>query len=203
LSALLQVALLLAAAAGMFAQEHPPAPAHAAEAPHGEAAAEHGPSIVWKWANFGLLAGGLGYLIGRHAPAFFRSRTEEIQKGMADAARIKRDADQRVAEVERRLATLEQEIATLRSGAVEEMAAEAKRIQDETARQLAKTQEQAEQEIASAAKTARKELKAYSADLAVSLAEQKVQSRLTPAVEQSLIDTFVSELRSQGQPEVQ
>ena len=201
MSALLRIALPVVAAAGMLAQEHPPAPAHAAGAPHGEAAAEHGPSIVWKWANFVLLAGGLGYLIGRHAPAFFRSRTDEIQQGMANAARIKKDADLRVAEVERRLATLEQEIAALRSGSVAEMAAEAKRIQEETARQLAKTQEQAEQEIASAAKTARKELKAYSADLAVSLAEQKVQSRLTPAVEQNLIDAFVTDLRGLGRPE--
>lgn len=200
MTALSRIALIAAIAVAVWAQEHPPA-AHA-EPGHGEVAAEHGPSIVWKWANFVLLAAALGYLIGRNAPAFFRSRTEEIQRGMAEAARIKQDSDARVAEVERRLATLESEIARLRAGAREEMAAESQRIHEETSRQLAKVQQQAEQEIASAAKAARQELKAYSADLAVSLAEQKVQSRLTPPIEESLVGRFVNELRQQGQAEV-
>lgn len=183
----------------LFAQEHQPAQPAAG---HGEAAADHGPSIGWKWANFVLLGAALGYLIGKNAPAFFRSRTDDIQRGMAEAARIKKDADARVAEVERRLASLENEIAALRSSARDEMAAEIERMREETTRQLARIKEQAEQEMSSALKAARLELKKYSAELAVSLAEQKVRSRLTPAIDDSLVDTFVDQLRRQGQPGV-
>jgi len=62
--------LLLAGAAWLSAQE-------------GGAMPE--PAAGWKWANFVLLVVGLGYLIAKTLPPLFKSRTEEIQKGIAEA----------------------------------------------------------------------------------------------------------------------
>jgi F-type H+-transporting ATPase subunit b len=67
-------------------------------------------------------------------------------------------------------------------------------LRQETEQQLAKIQAAGEQEIASAAKAARHELKAYSAELALDLAEQKIRHRMTPEVDDSLIRSFVGEL---------
>ena len=34
------------------------------------------PWITWKWINFAILAAGLGYLISKTAPAYFKGRSE-------------------------------------------------------------------------------------------------------------------------------
>ena len=60
-------------------------------------------NMGWKWANFAILVIGLGYLIGKNLPPVFRSRTEEIQKGIVEAQAMKRDAEKRAAEMDARL----------------------------------------------------------------------------------------------------
>ena len=152
----------------------------------------------WKWANFALLAGGLGYLIAKKAPEFFRGRTSEIQKGITEAARLKADADARAAEIERRIANLGAEVEALRAGAREEMDAETERLRAETAQQFAKIRAQAEQEIASASKAARTDLKAYAAELAIGLAEQQLRVRMTAQAERGLVAGFVKDLENQA-----
>ena len=52
------------------------------------------PSEVWKWANFLLLAGGLGYLVSKHAPAFFAARSRKIVQDMTDAQKLRAEAYQ-------------------------------------------------------------------------------------------------------------
>ena len=89
---------------------------------------EEEPSAIWKWVNFAILAGALGYGIGTNAPAFFKSRSEEIQKGISDATNMKKDADARALAMEKRMANLEGEITALRTTAKAEIAAEASRV---------------------------------------------------------------------------
>jgi F-type H+-transporting ATPase subunit b len=168
------------------------AESHAAEK-HG--GGHEGPSIWWKWANFGMLAAGLGFLIGRHTPGFFQSRTEEIRKAIADAARMKQEADARAAEIAERMKNLENEIAALRRNATEEMSVEAERIRRESEQQAAKIQKLSGQEIASAVKSARSELKAYSAELALELAEKKIRAQLDEPADSRLFSGFLKGLK--------
>jgi F-type H+-transporting ATPase subunit b len=176
---------------------HVPATEHAAGgAEHGSGAGHpQGPSDVWKWANFALLAGGLGYLINKNAGPFFEARSKRIKKEMLEAAAARKDADLRAAEVEQRLANLEAEVATLRAESQKETAAEAERLTQQAAAEIAKIQAHAEQEIVSAGKAARGELKRYSAHLAVGLAEQKVRARMTPDTQEDLVQSFLHNLK--------
>lgn len=171
------------------------------EATHEGEGEDHGQDwTLWKWANFAVLVGALGYFMYKKAGSFFRSRTEEIQRAIEEATRLKKEADERVAEAEARLARLTAEVESLRKESSKEMAAESDRLRREAEQQIAKIRAQAEQEIAAAAKASRQELKAYSAEVALELAEQKIRHRLTPEVDQSLIDSFVADLdrRSSG-----
>lgn len=157
------------------------------------------PSLTgWKWANFALLAGGLGYLLAKKAPAFFRGRTAEIQNGIAEAARLKAAAEAHAAEIERKMARLGAEIENLKAEARREMEAENQRLREETAHQLAKIQARAGQEIASAAKAARLELKSHSAGLALALAGDQLRGRVTGEVSRALVAAFVKDLERQG-----
>jgi len=150
---------------------------------------------VWKWANFVVLAGALGYLLGKNAPAAFAARSLSIRKDIIEAEEARKDAEARAAEVEKRLANLEVEIAALRQEAHDEAHAETNRLEQHTAAEIAKIQIHAEQEIASAGKLARIELKRYAADLAIELAEKKVRARMTPATQDSMVRSFVRDLK--------
>jgi F-type H+-transporting ATPase subunit b len=150
--------------------------------------------IYWKWANFAILAGVLGYFIYKKAGAFFRSRTEVIRKGIEEADRLRRDAEQRVAEIEQRLKNLEAEVGALRTKAREEMAAENERLRHETEENFGKIRRQAEQEIASAAKAARQEVRAHAAEVAVGLAASKIRGMLTPQADDALVVSFLDGL---------
>lgn len=161
-------------------------------------AGAHDHTLLWKWVNFVILAGVLGYMISKRAGAFFGGRTEQIQKDIREASRLRQDAERRAAEIERRLASLPAEIEQLRRAAQEEMAAEGERLRRETEAALEKIREQAQQEIASIASAARQELKAYSADLAVALAERKLRELLTRERDAELVGAFLENLEKQA-----
>lgn len=158
-----------------------------------EAASEEGLEI-WKWANFAILAAGLGYLAVKQGGPFFASRSAEIRKGITDAEALRKDADARAAEVDRRLANLESDVKQMRATVLAEQAAAAERLRQETAAELARIQDHAGREIESAAKAARVELKRYAARLAIDLAEQKIRSRMNAESQGVLVDDFVRSL---------
>lgn len=156
---------------------------------------EDGSLQIWKWANFLVLAGALGYLIGKKGGPFFAARSVKIRKDIMDAGEARQEAETRAADVDRRLANLEAEIAALRAESGKEEEAEAGRFGRHTAAEIAKTQVRAEEEISAAGKAARLELKRYCAELAVGLAEQKVRARMTPETQDALVRGFVRDLK--------
>jgi F-type H+-transporting ATPase subunit b len=186
-------ALVPAALAQEPEKAHETAVEHASEPP---AEGEHGKLEMWKWANFVVLAAGLGYLIGKNAGPFFTGRSQQIRKEMLEAQDARKQSEARAAEVDRRLASLEGEIAALRAESQTEVQAESERMSRHTASELAKIQSRAEQEIASAGKAARMELKRYTAHLAVTLAEQRLQTRIMPDTQDALMRGFVRDLEA-------
>jgi F-type H+-transporting ATPase subunit b len=182
--------------------EHAAPAEHAATAEHAEGG-EHGkaedPMLeTWKWANFALLAIGLGYMLMKVLPQNFAERTATIQKDIKEAQALKADAERRATDVEKRVAALGSDIEAFRSQSAQEMAAEGERIRMETAAQIARMEQQATLEIESAAKIARRELRQYSAELALKLAEERVRAKLDGATEAALVDGFVADLGRQG-----
>ena len=155
--------------------------------------------VLLKWANFIILAGGLGYLAKKHLAPIFRDKSEEIRKGIADAQALKADADKKIAEIERRVNSLGTEIEKFRTEHAAEMKIEGERIRQETAAAIAKAEQQAAFEVESAGKLARKELKEYAANLAVDQAEQRLRAQLNgSSTEGTLIDNFISDLAQRG-----
>jgi F-type H+-transporting ATPase subunit b len=190
----LWVVLLCAAVAGpVRAQQHETASERAAE---GAAAVTEGEDGLqfWAWANFVLLAAGLGYVFRKNAVPLFTQRAQEIRKGMTIADKARAEAEARIAAVEARLANLSADIKTLKDEAMAEGKSEHDRISQETTAELAKIQAHAEREIASAAKAARAELKRYSATLAVGVAVDKIRARMNPPTQEALVQGFVHEL---------
>ena len=169
-----------------------------AEHKAGETAEKSGEvSPIWKWANFAILAVGLGYLMAKNLPGLFSARTKEIQSGISEAQQMKQDAEKRSAEMDARLNSLGADIEKFRTQSAAEMQQEGDRISRETAAQVKKIEQQAAVEIESVGKTARRQLKEYAAELALGLAEERLRSRIDGAAESTLVDDFMRDLERQ------
>jgi F-type H+-transporting ATPase subunit b len=189
---LLLVALLAFGTTVIYAQENEAKGEHAEEA-KGELEV---PDSL-KWANFALLAIGLGFLLGKMLPKNFAERTAAIQKDITEAQAVKRDAEARAAKVEAQVKSLGADIEKFRTESAQEMAHEGERIRQETAAQIQRIGDHAAMEIESAGKVARRELRAYSSELALKLAEERLRAKLDAPTDAALVDGLVADLGRQ------
>ena len=143
-------------------------------------------------ANFAVVAGIIFWFAKKNLPAMFRSRTASIQNAMEEARKTSQEAKRRLSNIEARLSKLDVEIGEMRWAAEQEAANEEMRIKEAAEEDARKIVESAEQEIMAAAKLARRELKAYAADLAVSLAKNQI--RVDPSTDQGLMRSFTEQL---------
>jgi F-type H+-transporting ATPase subunit b len=142
--------------------------------------------------NFAVVAGAIVYFSKKNLPSLFRNRTASIQKAMQEARQASEDANRRLAEIETRLSHLGAEIAGMSVVAEKEALAEEARIKAAAEEDARKIVESAQQEIAAAAKLARRDLTAYAANLAVSLAARQI--KVDTPTDQALVRGFAQEL---------
>jgi F-type H+-transporting ATPase subunit b len=203
MKALVRCALLaacLACSAPWFPGRAQSSPEKAAETGQDEPATRsegraEGVSPIWSWANFAILAAGLGYLVAKYGGPWFQSQSLAIRRGIADAEQIRAQAEARAAEVDRKLAGLQTQVESLKADANRERAAETERIRQQTAADMARIQEHAASEIEAAGKAARLQLKRYAAQLSIDLAEQKIRGQMTPQVQTALVESFARDLQ--------
>ena len=194
--AILALALGISLLGCVYGQESPAKEGGASETEQSD------PWIGWKWANFAILAVGLGYIMAKALPPLFQSRAKEIHDAIADAKRVKDEAQAAAQAMETRRTNIQKEIGDLRNTARQEMAAEGERIKRETENHLEKIRGQATQEMTLMTRVARGELRKYSAQLAVDLAEQRIRSRVSKEDQNRLMDDFLRDLGSPKPPRV-
>jgi F-type H+-transporting ATPase subunit b len=153
---------------------------------------------LWKWLNFLILAGIVGYMAVKLGGPALRARSNAIQEALAAGEKAKAEADAHAREIQGKLANLETEIAAMKTSAREERDREASRIQREAQLEMARIHHQVEMEIESAGKLARLDVQRFAAKLAVDLAERKIRARMTPEVQDALLDSFVNDFPRNG-----
>ena len=146
--------------------------------------------------DFAIVAGAIAFLVHKKAPGFFRGRTSAIQKGIEEARRASEDARRRLSDIEGRLARLDSEIAGIESNAEAQAKDEEARLRAAVEEERKNIVRSAEQEIARAASNARRDLKIYTAELAVRLAEQKI--KVDAATDAEILREFVDQLETNG-----
>lgn len=146
--------------------------------------------------NFSIVLALVVWAVKSKMLGAFRDRTVTIRKSMDEARKASEAAMERLKSIESRLARLDSEVAQLKSQAEADFAGEETRIKQAADEDAKRVVEFAETEIATAAKTARRELKAFAAELAVNLAEKKIN--IDPQTDQRLVSTFVSDLGKDG-----
>ena len=143
--------------------------------------------LVFRWLNFVLVFGGIGYLIAKHGGAFFRANAKAIAASIDEATAAKAQADRELSEVEAKIARLDQEVAELREAARRDSAAEAERLRASGRAEIEKINQAARGELASSERAAQQELRALAASMAVERAGALVSSRMNAEVRARII----------------
>jgi F-type H+-transporting ATPase subunit b len=193
---LLAAALFVVPACAQEAGEKPDQASETAAANSGQTeSADTKPGMeLWKWVNFAILAGALGWLSAKHLGPLLSARSHEIHEGLAAGEKARAEADARAAAVQAKIANLGDAISQMKTSAREERDREAERIRRDCLAELARVEHQANQEIDSAGKVARLEVHRFAASLAIELAEQKVRARMSAETQSALINNFIAEL---------
>ncbi len=163
---------------------------HAAEEEH-----ESPYAVVFRWMNFLILYGGLGYLLREPAAEFFESRRQSIQGGLERAEKAQADSSKKLAEIETRLAQLSSEADRICSEAKESAENERERIVAEAKMEADRILEQSRQEIQRLARGFQQEIRAHVADLVVARAETRLRSETSEADQKQSVLRFVRNLK--------
>jgi F-type H+-transporting ATPase subunit b len=149
---------------------------------------------VFKWLNFAVVFGVLGYFIAKKAPAFFGARAEQIAAGIESAQAAKAEADRQLREAESGLARLDGETAAMREALKKEFEDEADRLRVAGKQEIEKIDRAADVEIAAARRVARLELRELAARMAAGRATVLIGQQMTPDRRATLMQRFVDGL---------
>jgi F0F1-type ATP synthase membrane subunit b/b' len=168
-------------------------PALAAEAA-GEDPAASTTGLIFRWLNFVLVFGGIGYLIAKHGGAFFRANAKAIAASITEASAAKAEAGRELREVEAKIARLDQEVTELREAARRDSTTEAERLRVSGRAEIEKITQAARGELHAAERAAQQELRALAASMAVERAGTLVSSRMNGEIRARIFRSFLGEL---------
>jgi len=150
---------------------------------------------LWKFVNLAIFVIVLVLAMRKlGVPQMFRQRKETI-KAELEKARAERDAAlAKLKEVEERLASLDSQVATIKERSMIEAREERERIARSTEDEIAKLTAQARREIENAASVARKDLRRFTAEQSVRLAEDMIRRDIRPDDDARLLTRSIQEM---------
>ncbi len=155
-----------------------------------------GRELIYKIINFAILFGALFYLLRKPAAGFFASRSGAIQKSLEEGRKALEASQAQLRAVEEKLQRLEDEILAFKSQAGREMESERARMHQAAAEEAEKILAAARTQMDLALRSAQLELKAYTAQQALALAEEIIRQRLDEPSRQRLVSQFVAGLEA-------
>ncbi len=149
---------------------------------------------IFRWINFLIVFGSLGYLVARYGGDFFRANAKAIAADIHEAAAAKTAAEREMHDVEAKISRLDQEIAEMRDAARRNWEAEAQRLHASGLAEIDKTNQAARAELAATERAAQQQLREIAASLAVQRAAALVSSRMNPQVRARMFQSFLGDL---------
>jgi F-type H+-transporting ATPase subunit b len=165
--------------------------AAAQESQHGDEAAATDSSGMWKVINTTLFAALVAWFLVKNGPRFFNARSADIQKAIQDATGLKIEADFRYSEIDKKMATLPQEVARIRQQSMAEMDREHDRLRSQTEQEIARIRQSGLNEIDALRQEAANRVQLHTAELALDLAERRLQERFARGEQDGLVGELV------------
>lgn len=155
---------------------------------------EHGAPVLsypgfeaWKFFNLAIFVALLVYLLRKPLSGAFKAKRETIRAELIRAEEERQSALAKLTETEAKLARLEAEAADIRQKAEIEANAEKLRIAAQTEFEIKKMREQAQSEIELTSKQARLQLRQFSAEESIRLAEEKIRREINSEADAQLV----------------
>ncbi len=145
----------------------------------------------WKLINTGIFVALLAWFLAKKGPQFFNARSADIQKAIKDATGLKIEADFRYSDIDKKMASLGAEVEKLRQQAKLEMEREHDRVRQQTEFELTRIHKNAANEIDALSQEASDRVQLHTAQIALGLAERRLQDRFAQGEPESLLGDFV------------
>lgn len=150
--------------------------------------------FLGKTINFIVLFGGLAYLLRKPIGSFLEKRSQDIQRTLKETEASRKEAEQKLQEAKAHLAGLEEEIEKMRKEADVEGHRERERTLQLAQKEAEKIRYFTGQEIEMLTRAGIQELKEFTAELAASLAEERIRKKMTLEDHTQLIDKSIERL---------
>jgi len=171
----------------------------------GAAEAEPGFSLtafLGQVVNFVVLFGGLAYLLYKPLLKFLQHKSDQVAENLKQSEKRRIDSLQRLEKSRERLSRLDIEINQMKTEAEAEATREKERIRLEARNEAERLKKLAKEEIDSMVKSSQRELKVYTLDLSISLAEKRIEEKLGPELHRKIIYKAIDKLGTLDEPAV-
>lgn len=169
----------------------------------GAAEAEPGFSLtvfLGQVVNFVVLFGGLAYLLYKPLLKFLQHKSDQVAENLRLSEERRIDSLQRLEKSRERLSQLDIEIDQMKTEAETEATRERERITLEARNEAERLKKLAKEEIDSMVKSSQRELKVYTLDLSISLAEKRIEEKLGPELHRKIIYKAIDKLGTLDEP---
>ncbi|HEX6278480.1 MAG TPA: hypothetical protein VFZ49_00575 [Pyrinomonadaceae bacterium] len=146
---------------------------------------------AWKFVNLAIFLLIIGYFVKRPLSEAFKAKREAIRADLIRAEEEKKAALARFTSVEAKLASLDNERQLILNKAKAEADAEAARIAGTAEAEVAKLKGQTSGEIVRLTQLAKLELRRFSAEESIRLAEEKLRSRIDQNADANLVKSGI------------
>jgi len=150
--------------------------------------------FVGRLFNLAVVVGLLVWVGRKPLANFYASRSDSIREQLAEAQRARAEAEAKLAEIEAKMTRLDQELGEMKAAAEKDAELEYKRLVEAADEEARKIIGKAKEEIGGITREAYLDLKAHAAELAVSLAEQKIKGQITEEDRRRLFENFMAGL---------
>lgn len=142
---------------------------------------------AWRFFNLALFALIMYYILRKPLSEAFKAKREAIRAELIKAEEEKQAALAELSEIETKLARVDSETRDLLKRAELDAANEKQRILDQTEDAVQRMRSQAESEIVRSGKLAQLELRRFSAEESVRLAEEKIRAAMNEETDARLV----------------
>lgn len=150
--------------------------------------------FLGKVVNFFLLFGGLGFLLRKPVRALLEKRSADVRRSLDEAQASRVEAEEKRAAVGGRLDGVASEIGRMKAEAAARGRVEKERIARAANEEGARLRDLAGREIDVQARTAVRELKAFVAEAATSIARERIRKGLAAEDQAGLVDKSIERL---------
>jgi F-type H+-transporting ATPase subunit b len=147
-----------------------------------------------KVVNFLILFGGLGFVLYKPVRTFLENRTLEIRRSLEEAKSSRKEAEDRYEATMRRVEGLSEEIAKMKAEAEAQGNKEKARIAKQAEEEAARVLRLVRQEIDAHTQTGIREVRTFVAEMATSLARERIRKNLVPDDHSLLVDKSIERL---------